>query len=150
MNSQQLLRDVNIGPTREIVADGLGLANAAYTGFVKEFEDHDVQLEWHYYNDGKAWLGKGLYKWSTIRGTQKEITVFWLSIWDDFFKVTIYIPEKNRQEALNLPLNDEIIKIIKESKPMGKLKFFPLIFDLRSDDLFSEVFTVIDFKKALK
>ena len=150
MNPQQLLRDVNIGPTREIIAEGLGLASVAYASFVKEIESHDVQVEWRYYNDGKAWLGKGLHKWSTARGTQKEITVFWLSIWDGFFKVTIYIPEKNRQEALNLTLNDEIIKIIKESKPLGKLKFFPLIFDLRSDDLFSEVFTVIDFKKALK
>ena len=117
---------------------------------MEELKNHDIQAEWRYYNDGKAWLGKGLYKWTTSRGTQKEVTAFWLSIWDGFFKVTLYIPEKYRTEALNLPLGDEIKKMIKESKQIGKLKFFPLIFDLRSDELFEDILTLIDFRKTLK
>lgn len=83
------------------------------------------------------------------------MTAFWLSIWDDpsraggFFKVTIYIPENRRSESLMLPLDGTIQKMIEESKQMGKLKFFPVIFDLRSDELFDAVYTLIDFRKAI-
>ena len=150
MKEQQLLRDSNIEPSKEIIAEGLGSVNIVYTRFMEELKNHDIQVEWRYYNDGKAWLGKGLHKWITVRGTQKEVTAFWLSVWDGFFKLTLYIPEKYRTEALNLPLSDEIKKMVEESKQIGKLKFFPLIFDLHSDELFEEILIFIDFRKALK
>ena len=130
MTEEPLFRDENRRPTTEIIAEILGPANSTYTSFIEELEDHDIQVEWRYYHDGKTWLGKGLYTWSTIRGTQKERNTFWLSIFDGFFKVTIYIPERVRTEALNLPLNHEVLKMIEDSKQIGKLKFFPLIFDL--------------------
>ncbi len=31
-----------------------------------------------------------------------------------------------------------------------KLKFFPVIFDLTSDELFGDVYTLIDFRKSVK
>ena len=137
-------------PTNEIIAEGLGSASSAYTKFIEQLQNHDITVDWRYYNDGKAWLGKGLYKWSTARGTKKEMTVFWLSIWEGFFKVTIYVPEKYRADALNLALNSEVRKMIEDAKQMGKLKFFPLIFDFCSDNLFEEIFTIFDFKKTLQ
>lgn len=150
MKELQLLRDSNIEPTSEVIAEGLGVANSAYVKFIEGLRSHDIQVDWRYYNDGKAWLGKALYKWTTIRGTQKEVTAFWLSIWDGFFKVSIYIPEKYRADALALSLSDEMREVIVNSKQMGKLKFFPLVFDLRSDKLFEEIYTLIDFRKTLK
>jgi len=95
-------------------------------------------------------MAKGLYMWTGIRGGQKEITVFWLSIWDVFFKVTIYIPEKARADVYSLPLDDEIKQMIRDSEQMGKLKFFPLVFDLYSDEMFGAVFSLIDFRKSIK
>ncbi|NLK64396.1 MAG: DUF3788 family protein [Tissierellia bacterium] len=128
----------------------LGEANSPYVKFIKELASHDIQLKWNYYKDGKAWLAKGLYKWTGVRGGQKETTVFWLSIWDGFFKATIYIPEKVRADAYSLPLDDEIKQMIKDSKQMGKLKFFPLVFDLYSDQMFGAVFSLIDYRKSIK
>ena len=150
MKEQQLLRDPNIELTKEVIAEGLGSANNAYVKFIEELECHDIEMNWQYYNDGKAWLGKGLYKWTTIRGTQKEMTALWLSIWDGFFKVTIFVPEKYRDEALKLSLSDDMKDLISDSKQIGKLKFFPLVFDLRSDELFDEIIMIVDFKKVLK
>ena len=150
MTENQLLRDANIEPSSEVIAEGLGLANDAYIGFLKECANHSIELNWRYYNDGKAWLGKGLYKWQTSRGTQKEITAFWLSVWEGFFKVSVFIPEKHRAEVLNLPLSAEMKKKIEDAKRMGKLKFFPLIFDLSSKDVFGELFILIDFRKSSK
>lgn len=149
--SQQLLRDPNIKPTGDVIADALGEANNAYGKFLNELPSHDIQLEWRYYTDGKAWLGKGTHQWLGVRGGQNEETVFWLSIWDGFFKVTIYVPEKARAEAFSLSLDDQVKQMIADSKQMGnKLKYFPLVFELHSDEMFESVFTLVDFKKSRK
>ena len=147
---EQLLRDSSIEPTNKIIAKGLAAANYAYLKFINKLKDNNIQVYWHYYNDGKAWLGKALYKWTTIRGTEKEMTAFWLSIWNGFFRVSIYLPEKTRADALNLPLDDETKKMIKNSKQMGKLKFFPLIFDVRSDSLTDDIYSLINFRITIK
>ena len=150
MKEKQLFRDVNVEPTSTRIAEGLGFVNDVYVIFIEKLLEHDIELTWRYYNDGKAWLGKGLYKWITKRGTQKETMAFWLSVWEGFFKVAVYIPEKYRLEALSLSVGNDMRERIEQAKQIGKLKFFPLIFDLRSDEMFDEVFTLIDFRKTLK
>ena len=37
------------------------------------------------------------------------------------FKVSIYIPEKARADALKLSLDDEVKEVIENSKQMGKI-----------------------------
>ena len=111
----------------------------------------DIRLAWRYYTDGKAWLGKGLYRWTGARGGQRETTVFWLSLWQGFFRVTIYVPETSRAAILSLPLHDEVKRMAAEGERMGnRLKYLPLVFDLRSDELFPSVFTLADFKKSIR
>jgi hypothetical protein len=155
MSENQLLRDPDIEPASDVIAEALGAAYNAYVEFIEGLKSHNIDLEWRYYTDGKAWRGKGLYRWTGVRGGQKEVTAFWLSIWDDpnraggFFKITVYIPENRRSEALMLPLDGENKKMIEASKQMGKRKFFPVIFDLRSDELFGAVYMLIDFRKAI-
>lgn len=147
---KQLLRDPDMPPTSEVLAQALGEAHTAYLKFVDELSDHDVQLEWRYYKDGGAWLAKGLHQWVGVRGGRKAITVFWLSVWDGFFEVSLYIPEKAWPEVLTLPIGDEVKRMVADSKQMGKLKFFSLVFDLCSDELFEAVLLLADFKKKLR
>jgi hypothetical protein len=149
-STKQLLRNPDIDPSSEVIAKALGESNKAYIKFINELANHDIQLEWRYYNDGKAWLAKGLYKWTGVRGGQNKTTVFWLSIWDGFFKVTIYFPEKSRADVLSLPLDNEVKLMISDSRQMGKLNYFPLVFDLRSDEMFEAVFMLSDFRKSIK
>lgn len=75
-SDKQLLRNPDIQPTSEIKAEALQDANDSYIRFLNELENQDIDLEWRYYTDGKAWLGKGLYKWLGVRGGQKVTTVF--------------------------------------------------------------------------
>ncbi|HAE62133.1 MAG TPA: hypothetical protein DCG38_07365 [Eubacteriaceae bacterium] len=149
-NKEQMLRNPDIQASSDVIAKALGESNNAYIKFINELASHDIHLKWRYYNDGKAWLAKGLFKWTGVRGGQNETTVFWLSIWDGFFKLTIYIPEKNRTDVLNLPLDNEIKLIIAASQQMGKLKYFPIVFDLCSDEIFEAVFLLVDFRKSIK
>jgi len=78
-------------------------------------------------------------------------TVFWLSIWEGFFKITIYIPEKARDDLFSLPLNNTVKQMINDSKQMGnRLKFFPLVFELSSNESFEQIHILFDFKKSFK
>lgn len=147
---QQLLRNPDVEPSSDVIAEALGEGNSAYVRFISELPKYDIQLEWRYYSDGKAWLGKGRYRWTGLRGGKNETTVFWLSIWDGFFRVTIFVPEKARADALDLFLDHEVKKMIEESKPMGKLKVFPVVFDFFSDDEFEGFFSLAAFRKSLK
>lgn len=149
-NKEQLLRNSDIQPTSDVIAEALGASNKAYLKFINELPKHDIDLEYRYYSDGKAWLAKGLHRWIGARGGKKEITVFWLSIWDGYFKVTIYVPEKARADVLSLPLDDGVKQMVAASKQMGKLKNFPLTFDLQSDEMFDAFFCLADFRRDLK
>lgn len=148
--NQQLLRNSDVQPTSDVIAEALKEADKAYTQFLNELVDHQIQLEWRYYTDGKAWLAKGLYKWLGVRGGQKVMTVFWLSIWDGFFKVTVYVPEKARGDVLDLPLEDRVKEMIVHSNPLGKLRSTPIMFELYTNEFFESLFTVIEFKKNIK
>lgn len=150
MNGEQLLRDPNIEPTGEVIAAGLGASNGAYLRFCEDMKGRGVQVDWRYYNDGKAWLGKGLYKWTTSRGTAREMTAFWLSVWDGFFKVSMFLPERTRPDVLALPLGGEVRAMVGAAQQVGKMKTFPLIFDLRTDELFDDIFTLVEYKKTVK
>ena len=147
---KQLLRDPDIEPTGDVLAQALAEANDAFAKFVSELENHNIELIWRYYTDGKSWLAKGLYQWTGVRGGQKEMTVFWLSIWDGFFKVSIFVPEKYREAISRLPLAEEVKQMIADTRPMGnRLRYFPLVFDIRSDEMFSVLFELMDFKKKI-
>ncbi|MBO1265906.1 DUF3788 family protein [Proteiniclasticum sp. SCR006] len=148
--SEQMLRNPEIEPSYDVIATALGEANNAYIEFIGTLASHDIHIDWRYYNDGKAWLAKGLFNWTGARGGQHETTVFWLSIWDGFFKVTIYVPEKFRSDVMNLPLNHEVKRMIDGTPQMGKLKYFPVVFDMRSNEQFAAVFLLADFRKYIK
>ncbi|MGI6771985.1 MAG: DUF3788 family protein [Clostridiales bacterium] len=147
---EQLLRNPDIEPTSVVLAEALGNANNAYLTFADKLTEHEIQLQWRYYTDGKAWLAKGVCKWTGKRGGQNEATVFWLSVWEGFFKVTFYFPEKARADAECLPVDEETKQMIADSKQMGKMKFFPLAFEIDSDEQLEAVFTIAEFKKSIK
>jgi hypothetical protein len=147
--AQQLLRDANVKPTAEIIADGLGTTNTTYTKFIEELKKYNISLmDWRYYNDGKAWLSKGEYKWTTARGTNKVKPIFWLSIWKESFRVSFFFSEKIRAELLSLPISETAKEIINNTEPNGKTtKFLPIIFDITEDSQLNDVYALAEFRK---
>jgi len=148
-NEQQLLRDANIAPTTQIIADGLGATNTVYVKFIKELKKHNISLmDWRYYNDGKAWLSKGEYKWTTARGTNKVKPIFWLSIWEQSFRVSFNFSEKIRAELIALPISEATKKIISNTEPNGKtMKFLPIIFDITVESQLNDIYVLAEFRK---
>ena len=145
----QLLRDANVKPTDETIADGLGETNSTYIKFIDGLKHNGISLmDWRYYNDGKAWLTKGEYKWITARGTNKVKPVFWLSIWEGFFKVAFFFSVKLRAGLLALPISKETEEIIKSAEPMGKtMRFIPITFEISDDKQLGDVYVLAQFRK---
>ncbi len=147
--SQQLLRNADIEPTTEIITEGLGTSNSIYMKFVEKLEEYGVSLmDWRFYNDGKSWLSKGEYKWTTARGTNKVKPLFWLSIWEGFFKVSFNFKLETREELLKLPTSNEAKEIITNAEVNGKaMKFIPVVFDVNNDNQLDDIFVIMNFRK---
>ena len=148
---QQLLREPDIEPTDKVIVKGLGKTNKAYAKFIQELKQYDITLmDWRYYNDGRAWLTKGEYKWVSPRGANKVKPIFWLSIWEGFFKITFFFSTSIQPELLDLPISKGAKEIIRTAKPMGKtMRFISVIFDIKTDKQLSDVYTLAQFRKNL-
>jgi len=149
MSGCQLLRDPDIEPTSNVIADGLGAAYETYSEFVKGLENYGVTLmDWRFYNDGKAWLSKGEYKWTTPRGAKKVKPIFWLSIWEGFFRVAFFFSAGVQAELQDLPISQTVKDIIENAKPMGKtMRFIPVVIDIKDSRQLDDVFVIAQYRK---
>ncbi len=149
LEEQQLLRDPSIKPTSEVIAKGLGSANNTYSKFIDGLKQRDITLmDWRYYNDGKAWLSKGEYKWATPRGTNKVKPIFWLSIWAGFFKTSFFFSANSKSELLTLPISQEAKEVIKNAKPMGKtMRSIPVVLDINVEKQLDDIYILSEYRK---
>ena len=103
-----------------------------------EGERFRLTSTWNYYNDGKAWLCKVQFK---------KKTVFWLSIWDQYFKLAFYFTEKNGKGIFDLDIDEKIKKEFKEQPPVGKL--LPLVLTINKKIQLKDVLKIVEYKKSL-
>lgn len=147
----QLLRNPDIEPTDVVLKESLGDVYSAYLQFLNLLYQYNIDIVWRYYPDGKAWLAKGIYRWIGKRGSNKELTVFWCSIWNGYFKVVIYIPEDNREDLLSLSIDEELKHVISNLKRMGEtFRTLPIVFDIHTNELLESMLKIIEYKKGLK
>jgi hypothetical protein len=84
---QPFLNNPNIYPSDSVLSGPLGRSKPAWDAFMTMLKTDYPQMsvDWNYYNDGETWLCKV---------TQKAITIFWVSAWDKFFKISFYFTAK--------------------------------------------------------
>jgi hypothetical protein len=134
----QLLRIQEIAPTKEVLKEVLG----AVYDVLEELETQTTQsdfaltFDWHYYNDGKSWLCKVCHK---------KKTVFWLSVWDGFFKTGFYFLERHLEGIAALGIDNNSYSI---EKACGKM--IPLIFNINDKKQLPALLKMIEFKKKSK
>jgi len=127
------LKEKDIYPDHEVLAGILGESYPHYLALLTLLDQNDLNHEWHYYNDGKAWLCKV---------QKKKKTMIWMSAWPGYMQATIYVPEGRMQEVWDLDLSAKAVERIKAAARVGKSQ--PCIFDIR-DEL-----AVQDLEKVLK
>jgi len=138
----QLLKDPEIAPSEENVRKVIDSSLFdVYKEIYKTITNPELELnpEWNYYRDGKAWLCKVVYK---------KKTVFWLSVWDKYLKAGFYFVERHRAGVMDLPIDEKIKHDFEEIKLVGKL--IPLIMDIDSKNQLKDLVEVIKYKKSLK
>ncbi|MBN8707000.1 MAG: DUF3788 family protein [Bacteroidetes bacterium] len=106
-------------PDEKELSPVLGDAFEAWNHFQSLLKTHfpDLKPEWNFYKDGKCWLCKVIYK---------KKTICWISVWDGFFKVTVYFHINNETEVLQLDFNEDLKDQFRNAKPSGKIKPFTL------------------------
>ncbi|MFA7584234.1 MAG: DUF3788 family protein [Proteiniphilum sp.] len=138
----QLLRDPNIFPSEEVLKNALEPdAYEALESFMNVITSaaYGLTCDWRYYNDGKSWLCKILHK---------KKTVMWLSVWNDFFKISFYFTEKHLEGIAALDIAENIKEDFCKAKPIGRL--LPMLFNINHKKQLPDVLTVAAFRKNLK
>ncbi len=136
-----LLNDPDIFPTPEVLAQILGKNYAILEELIGAMTADGLGLtvEWRFYKDGKAWLGKACYK---------KKTIFWLSVWDGFFKTGFYFTEKAKPGVLELPIDETLKSEFAQNQPTGKL--IPLPVKVTKKKQIKDVLQLVRCKKELK
>ena len=140
MKSDKLqLTDESIYPDENVLKDAVGSSYQAYSALLEIFAQNDMQYEWRYYKDGKAWLCKT---------QKKKKTIVWMSAWEGFMKAAVYIPEKLMDQVYSLPINDMTKERIQGAKVIGKSK--ECMFEIRNQTDLEDLTTIMLFKIKAK
>lgn len=137
----QSLRDKEVYPNKEVLENVLGKSYLAYHELTEAISNEQFNLvtEWNYYKDGQSWLCKVSYK---------KKTMFWISVWNEYFKTGFYFSEKTRLGIDELDIDPNIKTEFSQSKNIGKL--FPLVVDVSRKEQINDVLKIIEYKKKLK
>jgi hypothetical protein len=136
-----LLRDPGTPPSEDLLKSVLNDSYQAYEEMLKVITGAEYGLvpQWNFYKDGNAWLCKVGYK---------KKTVFWLSVWDGYFKAGFYFVARHCPGVLELDIDKSILEEFKSKKPFGTL--FPLTITIASKEQIQDLLAVIEYKKSLK
>jgi hypothetical protein len=136
-----LLKDPDVYPSDETLRSVLRDSYSAWEETMKQITGAGQGLvpQWNYYNDGKAWLCKVIFK---------KKTVFWLSVWDGYFKAGFYFVARHCPGIDKLDIDKSIKEEFKARKPIGTL--FPLAIEVRRKEQVRDLLKVIEYKKSLK
>ena len=134
------LRDAEIFPSDRVLKDTLGDVYDVLESFLATItnEAYLLNIEWRYYNDGKAWLCKVQHK---------KKTILWLSVWEGFFKVSFFFTEKHLEAIAALDISETIKEEFSITKPVVRL--IPMIIDVTNENQLNDLLTVVRFKKSL-
>jgi hypothetical protein len=126
-------------PTDAVLKVVLGSAFEAYSELMKRIAEMELFPQWNFYKDGGAWLCKVQFK---------KKTIFWLSVWENRFRVVFYFTEKTMLGLAELDIEPALVQQLIGSSPIGKL--VPLVFNMQAKYLLDDLLTVADYKKKLK
>jgi len=95
--------------------------------------------DWHYYNDGKQWLFKAV---------QKKKTLFWLSLFEESFRVTFYFGDKALPVIEESDMPENIKNDFRKGKKYGAVRGITIPVNEHSDVAIIQ--KLIDIKSKMK
>ena len=135
----KIFTDPLVKPENKALEKALGKKYNLFMDFTDKINEQNLMIEWNYYNDGKSWLGKILYK---------KKNLCWVSIWNTGFKITFYFTEKTINGIQELEIDDEIKNSAANSKQIGKL--IPILLLIGTKKRMNDSIKILEYKKQLK
>jgi hypothetical protein len=135
-----ILKDPNQYPTEDVIFSSIGSAKKLWISFFDYIRQNhpDFSEEWRYYNDGKNWL---------MKVVRKSKTVFWLSVWENAFRITFYFTDKAEETIDQSGISDELKTQFKNGKHYGKLRGLSIIFRNQTDIEYAKSIIAIKLMK---
>ncbi len=133
------LRDEKTYPDDKILSEVLGNSYPVYTELLELFQRNELNPEWRYYKDGKAWLCKV---------QKKKKTIIWMSAWKGYIMASIYFPVRLLDEILALDIQEELKAKIVATKNVGKSK--PCTFEIQEKEILEDFEKVMQLKIKAK
>lgn len=102
-------------PTEEIIFSHIGKSRLIWESLFEFIQNNypDFSEEWRYYNDGKCWL---------FKLTKKTKTIFWLSVFKNYFIITFYFSDKAEESILESNITQELKEQFINGKRYGKIR----------------------------
>jgi hypothetical protein len=138
---QPFLNDPDVFPSDSVLCRPLGRSKPAWDAFMALLKNDYPQMsvDWRYYNDGKTWLCKV---------TQKAKTIFWVSAWDKFFKISFYFTA-NAEVAISASTLDPELKY-SFLHPKGRCSLRSVTTEVRKKTDLKPIKELIEIKLKLK
>ncbi len=133
------LADESIFPDEQVLKTLLGKSYVPYCELLDLYDRYQMQCEWRYYKDGKAWLCKV---------QKKKRTIVWMSAWKGYMQATVYFPERLIEQVYTLPIDKETKERFKKTKNVGNST--PCIFEIRDNHVLKDIDIVVQFKIKAK
>jgi len=95
--------------------------------------------DWNYYNDGKQWLYKMIWK---------KITLFWLVLVEGSFRVTFYFGDKAEEKIFSADIPQKVKDDFRTGKRYGKIRAITITIADKQD--VQTVKTVAEIKAEMK
>ena len=139
MNEKIGLTDKSIFPDEKVLRDILDNSYDLYLELTNFQNENNLSHEWRFYNDGKAWLCK------IFNGKKK--TLGWLSAYDGYYKIVVYIPISLKDKIVYLDEEKKIKEIIDNAKTVGKS--LACIVDVKTADDNINVLHLLNIKRRM-
>lgn len=110
-----------------------------YQETILKLSDEDITIAWNYYNDGKAWLGKLMWKKKNLG---------WLHIYKGMFQVTVYFTEKYRSGIADIDIAQTTKSSFLQTSVSGKL--YPLTVPVKQETDLTDLLCIIQYKKKCR
>lgn len=136
----QSLQDPDILPSDSVLQQAMGeAAYSAYQCLQETVISAGASADWKYYRDGKAWLCKV---------SQRGKTLFWLSVWNGFFRCSFHFSGRTRGGVAELTIDPLLRQTFLAAPMVGRLVTLPL--DIRDSSDLADFYPVFDYQRAQK
>ena len=136
-----MYKDKNVRPSEESVFSDIADKKEFWIDLMNHISENfkDSEGHWNYYNDGKRWLYKQVYK---------KKTLFWITVYPGTFRVTFYFGDKAEPVIGSSSLSENIKDNFKTGPRYGKIRGISVQVDNKDDII--QIKELISIKSKLK